>query len=395
MRAHGYGSMSARPALARVTPAADLPTPDPSILFAALPMACVLLNVENRFRAANQAAEQFFGCSFGQLRQHGLADLIAHDHQIFVMIAKARSHDILVSERDVDFEGPRFNHRGVAVQATPVAEEPGAVMLVISDWSATRALGRQLRFRNAARSVAGMAAILAHEVKNPLSGIRGAAQLLENSVADSDRELAVLIRDEADRIRALVDRMEMFGEKPIDRTGVNIHRVLEHVRRLAQSGFAAHLRVTERYDPSLPPVWGNRDQLVQVFLNLVKNAAEAITNATGEGEIVLTTGYQPGVRLAAPGATVQVNLPLIVTVRDSGPGIPHDVQQNVFEPFVTTKSGGSGLGLALVAKIVGDHGGLIEVDSRPGRTEFRIFLPLFPEDPVIPVGRHESSAASF
>jgi two-component system nitrogen regulation sensor histidine kinase GlnL len=170
--------------------------------------------------------------------------------------------------------------------------------------------------------------------------------------------------------------------------------VLEHVRRLAQSGFAAHLRVTERYDPSLPPVWGNRDQLVQVFLNLVKNAAEAITNATGDGEIILTTGYQPGVRLAAPGATHRVNLPLVVTVRDSGPGIPHDVQPNVFEPFVTTKSGGSGLGLALVAKIVGDHGGLIEVDSRPGRTEFRIYLPLFPEDPVIPTDRHGSSAAS-
>jgi two-component system nitrogen regulation sensor histidine kinase GlnL len=386
--------MSARPALARKPQAANLPAPDPSILFAALPMACVLLNVENRFRAANQAAEQFFGCSFSQLRQHVLADLIADDHQIFVMIAKARSHDILVSERDVDFNGPRVNHRGVAVQVTPVAEEPGAVMLVISDWSATRTLGRQLRFRNAARSVAGMAAILAHEVKNPLSGIRGAAQLLENSVADSDRELAVLIRDEADRIRALVDRMEMFGEKPIERTGVNIHRVLEHVRRLAQSGFAAHLRVTERYDPSLPSVWGNRDQLVQVFLNLVKNAAEAITNASGEGEIILTTGYQPGVRLAAPGAAHRVNLPLLVTVRDSGPGIPPDVQQNVFEPFVTTKSGGSGLGLALVAKIVGDHGGLIEVDSRPGRTEFRIFLPLFPEDPVIPADRHGSSAAS-
>jgi two-component system nitrogen regulation sensor histidine kinase GlnL len=230
-----------------------------------------------------------------------------------------------------------------------------------------------------------MAAILAHEVKNPLSGIRGAAQLLEHSVADSDRELAVLIRDEADRIRALVDRMEMFGDKPIERTAVNIHRVLDHVRRLAQSGFAAHLRVTESYDPSLPPVWGNRDLLVQVLLNLVKNAAEAMSDAglgsdTGGGEIILTTGYQPGVRLAAPHATEPLNLPLVVTVRDTGPGIPPDVEKNLFDPFVTTKSGGSGLGLALVAKIIGDHGGLIEVDSKPGRTEFRIFLPVFPEE---------------
>ena len=123
------------------------------------------------------------------------------------------------------------------------------------------------------------AAILAHEVKNPLSGIRGAAQLLEGSVAEADRELTVLIRDEADRIRDLVDRMEAFGEKPVQYGPVNIHRVLEHVRRLAQTGFAASIRFTELYDPSLPPVYGNRDQLVQVFLNLIKNAAEAIDHA--------------------------------------------------------------------------------------------------------------------
>jgi two-component system nitrogen regulation sensor histidine kinase GlnL len=357
------------------------PPPDPAAMFAALPAACLLLDVDNRFRAANPAAEQFFALSQTQLRQHALADLIDDNNPVFGMIALARSHDVMVSERDMNIEGPRLNHRGVAVQAVPVAEDPGAIMLVLSDWSAARALDRQLSFRNAARSVAGMAAILAHEVKNPLSGIRGAAQLLENSVADSDRELAVLIRDEADRIRDLVERMEMFGEKPIERTAVNIHRVLEHVRRLAQSGFATHLRLTESYDPSLPPVWGNRDQLVQVFLNLVKNAAEAIT-AGGNGEITLMTGYQPGVRLAAPTSTRQMNLPLVVTLRDNGPGISPEVEKNLFDPFVTTKSGGSGLGLALVAKIIGDHGGLIEVDSRPGRTEFRIFLPIFPEDSV-------------
>jgi two-component system, NtrC family, nitrogen regulation sensor histidine kinase GlnL len=354
--------------------------PDPAVLFAAVPAACLLLDADNRFRAANPAAEQFFALSQTQLRQHALEDLIDDNNPVFGMIALARSHDVMVSERDMNIEGPRLNHRGVAVQAVPVAEEPGAIMLVLSDWSAARALDRQLSFRNAARSVAGMAAILAHEVKNPLSGIRGAAQLLENSVADSDRELAVLIRDEADRIRDLVERMEMFGEKPIERTAVNIHRVLEHVRRLAQTGFATHLRLTESYDPSLPPVWGNRDQLVQVFLNLVKNAAEAITAVGGDGEITLMTGYQPGVRLAAPGSTRQMNLPLVVTLRDNGPGISPEVEKNLFDPFVTTKSGGSGLGLALVAKIIGDHGGLIEVDSRPGRTEFRIFLPIFPED---------------
>jgi two-component system nitrogen regulation sensor histidine kinase GlnL len=354
--------------------------PDAKAILAALPVACAMVNADNRFVFANLAAEQFFGCSVSQLRHMGLRDLVPADSPLFALIEQVRGGEVVVSDHDLAFDTPRLQRRGVTVQGAPASEDPGFVLLTFQDESAAKALDRQLNFRSAARSVSGMAAMLAHEVKNPLSGIRGAAQLLENSVTDLDKELAVLIRNEADRIRNLVDRMEAFGEKPIERDAVNIHRVLEHVRRLAQTGFAAHLRVTELYDPSLPPVWGNRDQLVQVMLNLVKNAAEALTDAGIDGEITLMTAYQHGVRVAVPGTKRRLHLPLVVTVRDNGPGIPEDCRDHLFDPFVTTKPSGSGLGLALVAKIVGEHGGLIEVDSRPGKTDFRVFLPIFLED---------------
>jgi two-component system nitrogen regulation sensor histidine kinase GlnL len=359
-------------------------TLDGMAMLGAMPVPTLLLDAENRFRYANQAAEQFLGLSMLQLSQMTLATLLPGDNPIFTLLDQVRAHGTTIADHDLTLESPRLHKRGIMVQATALTEEPGCVLMTLQDSSAARSLDRQMAFRGAARSVSGMSAILAHEVKNPLSGIRGAAQLLEASVSDQDRELTVLIRDEADRIRALVDRMEVFGEKPIERRAVNIHRVLEHVRRLAQTGFAQDLRITEIYDPSLPPVWGNRDQLIQVLLNLVKNAAESILSdhenaRRGGGEITLTTAYQHGVRLAVPGSGQRQHLPLVVTVRDNGPGIAEDIRPHLFEPFVSGKPSGSGLGLALVAKIVGDHDGLIEVDSRPGRTDFRLCLPVLTE----------------
>ena len=218
---------------------------DAALVLAAMPVPVVLLDAENRFRFVNQAAEQFLGFSAGGLSQLRIDDLLPADNPLFLLIEQVRTGEATIIDHDLNLESPRLNKRGITVQGSPLPEEPGSVLMVLQDASAARALDRQLAFRGAARSVTGMAAILAHEVKNPLSGIRGAAQLLEASVAPADRELAELIRDEADRIRALVDRMEAFGEKPIARTAVNIHRVLEHVRKLAQSGFAAHVRFQE------------------------------------------------------------------------------------------------------------------------------------------------------
>ncbi|WP_424136488.1 two-component system sensor histidine kinase NtrB [Roseomonas chloroacetimidivorans] len=359
--------------------------PGSAHLLSALPVPVVLLDEEERFRFANPAAELFLGLSSATLAQLRLTDLLPEDSRLLALVRQVRMADAPVSDHDLTLRSPRLHRDGVAAHGAPLPEMPGAVVLTLQDGSTAQKLDRQLNFRGAARGASAMAAMLAHEVKNPLSGIRGAAQLLEQAASEGDRELCLLIQDEVDRIRDLVERMDMFSERPLEREAVNIHEVLDHVRRIAGTGFAAHLRIVQDYDPSLPPVWGNRDQLVQILLNLVKNAAEAVDPQGGE--IVLTTAYRHGVRLAIPGSRERVHLPLEVSVRDNGPGIDEDVRASLFEPFITTKRGGQGLGLALVAKLVADHGGLIECDSRPGRTVFRLSLAKPPTRVAQPMPR--------
>jgi two-component system nitrogen regulation sensor histidine kinase GlnL len=303
------------------------------------------------------------------------------------LIEQVRQRGGSVNEYKVDLGTPRMpSERLVDLHLAPVPERPGEVVVMLQQRTMADKMNRQLTHRGAARSVTALAAMLAHEIKNPLSGIRGAAQLLEQQASDEDRLLTRLICDEADRIVKLVDRMEVFGDqRPVEREKVNIHMVLDHVRRLAQSGFARQIRFIEEYDPSLPPVFANRDHLVQVFLNLVKNAAEAIGEGAADGEIHLCTAFRPGVRLSLPGSSrSKVALPLEFSVRDNGPGVSDDLMPNLFDPFVTTKPSGTGLGLALAAKIIGDHGGIIECESQPRRTIFRVLMPMFTGDDAEP-----------
>jgi two-component system, NtrC family, nitrogen regulation sensor histidine kinase GlnL len=345
----------------------------------ALPHPVIMVAPDGKIADANVAAEQFFEASIPVLRRHQVRELVPFGSPLLALIEQVRQRGSAVNEYKVDLATPRNpGERLVDLHVAALPEYPHHVVVMLQERTIADKMDRQLTHRGAARSVIALAAMLAHEIKNPLSGIRGAAQLLEQSAADDDRSLTKLICDETDRIVKLVDRMEVFAdERPVEREPVNIHVVLDHVKRLAQSGFARHIKFVEEYDPSLPHVLANRDQLIQVFLNLVKNATEAIGETAIDGEIQLTTAFRPGVRLSMPGHKARVSLPLEFCVRDNGPGVPEDLMPHLFDPFVTTKQSGSGLGLALAAKIVGDHGGIIECESQPRRTVFRVLMPIY------------------
>lgn len=345
------------------------------VLWGAIPYPALVISARDTILAANPAAESFAATSLRQMAERPLARFVGEGSVLFDVIAQARRDGVSVAQYDVAIGWGEQPAQMQTVHAAPMSENGGEILLLLHPQGMAEKMDRSLGHRSAARSVTGMAAMLAHEIRNPLAGISGAAQLLEMGISEADRELTGLIQAETARIGKLVDRVEQFGDlRPAQRRAVNVHDVLDRARRAAQVGFAAHLRLHEDYDPSLPPTAGDPDQLLQVFQNLLKNAAEAAPKVGGV--IGLASAFSPGVKLQRPGGGSE-SLPLVITVTDNGPGIPETLIRDIFDPFVSSKAGGTGLGLSLVSKLIADHGGVVECESRPGRTRFRVRLPVW------------------
>ncbi|SCX95623.1 two-component system sensor histidine kinase NtrB [Paracoccus tibetensis] len=349
-----------------------------------LPLPALILDARGRVAAMNEAAEIWLNISRNSILGRALEDedlgaRLRISPPVAPLALRVAAMQEALYHPGITFEiGDRaggHQTRRAALHLGPGGQTGGAVTLLIVPQEMD-GLHQSRSVRSAARSAIGMSEMLAHEIKNPLAGIRGAAQLMAMNATPEDREMAEMIVSESRRIVALLEQVERFGDTSAPNLEpINIHDVLEQVRRSATVGFARDVAIVTDYDPSLPMALADADQLMQVCLNLVKNAAEALAGKAG-GTIRLRSFYDHTLRLPPDAADpVGRPLPLQIEVEDNGPGFPPAIADQVFEPFVSGRENGTGLGLALVSKIITDHGALIRVDSRPGRTVFRISLP--------------------
>ncbi len=348
-----------------------------SPLWSSLPVPALVIDASDIITEINPAAELFLNASAKSMVGQPIWDKVMIDAPLEDAFDRARRHGtpLFVNDADVGTgDGPPVECN---LQIAPLADTPGHMLFLISSRELAGRMTRNQGVKSSAKSAIGMAEMLAHEIKNPLAGITGAAQLLSMNLKPEDLELTDLIVEESRRIVKLLEQVEQFGNlsKP-EQKPVNIHDVLDRARRSALVSYGAHMNIVEEYDPSLPPAEGDADQLLQVVLNLLKNASEA---AKIKGTIRIKTYYEHSFRMRRSDGSGQA-LPLQVEIIDDGPGLPAGLEGDVFEPFVSGRENGTGLGLALVSKIISDHNGLITVDSVPGRTVFRLSLPRASKD---------------
>ena len=347
-------------------------------LWSSLPIPALTVGADDLIGEINPAAEAFLNQSEKSLRDRPIWDKLMVDAPLDDALARARANGVPLFVNDVDVGSGERAPKLCNIQVAPLENRQGAMLILIEPREYAGRMRRNSNSKTAAKSAIGMAEMLAHEIKNPLAGITGAAQLLSMNLSNGDLEMTDLIVEETRRIVKLLEQVEEFGNvSPPQMKPVNIHDILDRARKSAALGYAAHMTIREAYDPSLPPTLGDADQLLQVLLNLIKNAAEASKGQPGE--IKLRTYYEQYLRLRRPDGTGR-GLPLQIEIIDDGPGLPPEIAADIFDPFVSGRENGTGLGLALVSKIISDHDGWINVDSVPGKTVFRISLPVAPKE---------------
>ncbi|MCK0148610.1 ATP-binding protein [Marivita sp. S6314] len=346
-------------------------------IWSSLPAPAIVIDADERILDMNPAAEGFINNSAKWLRGQSIWDRLTVDAPMEKSLARARANGTPLFVNDVDIGTANRAPLVCNLQIAPLQGHDGCMILLISPREMAGRVNQSQTVKSAAKSAIGMAEMLAHEIKNPLAGITGAAQLLSMNLKTEDLELTDLIVEETRRIVKLLGQVEQFGNlSEPERAPVNLHDVLDRARRSALLGFGAHMTIIEDYDPSLPLAQGDADQLLQVVMNLIKNASEAADPKTG-GTIRLRTYYEHSYSLRRADGSGHA-LPLQVEVIDDGPGLPPEIKGDVFDPFVSGRENGTGLGLALVSKIISDHDGWVAVDSEPGTTRFRISLPQAP-----------------
>ena len=350
----------------------------PEDLWNSLPVPAVIVSADDVITQVNPAAEAFLNASARSLIDAPAWDKIMVDAPLGGSLERVRKDRSELFINNVDVGSGTAPPVRCNIQVAALSMTPDNVLILMEPRRVADKLGRAHSAKAAAKSAIGMSEMLAHEIKNPLAGITGAAQLLSMNLSGDDREMTDLIVAETRRILKLLEQVEQFGNlRPPERKVVNIHDLLDRARKSALVGFAAHMRIKEVYDPSLPPTFVDGDQMLQVFLNLLKNAAEAAGN--GGGTIEIRTFYEMSLRLRRKDGSGGA-LPLQVEITDDGPGLPPEIVSEIFEPFVSGRENGTGLGLALVSKIISEHDGWIDVESVPGRTVFRISLPVAPKN---------------
>lgn len=356
--------------------------PASDAIWAALPIPAFVIvprDGDEIIVECNPAAELFMSMSAAHLKRSLAFEHLRIDAPMAKAVQRARTNRAAIFINDAEV---RTGNRAPVLcnlQLAPMHDTEDGLLLLVAPRDVAGRLGRARAINAASKSAIGMAEMLAHEIKNPLAGISGAAQLLAMGLNSDDLELTDLIVAETRRIVTLLDQVEQFGDqRPPDRRATNIHDVLERARRLASVGFAAHMRFEDDYDPSLPNALADPDQLLQVILNLLKNASQVQPSG---GKIAIRTYFERGLQVQGLDDR-RVLLPLHIEIIDDGPGVPLEIADNVFEPFVSGRENGTGLGLALVSKIVAAHEGWIDVASRPGHTVFRVSLPIAPVKPA-------------